>query len=623
MPTEPTSAGHGLQPRSRATPQKIPRPPNAFMIFANEWRKKLARQNPRESNKEISVRLGGMWKSMVKEVKDKYFSLARQVDAEHKRKYPDYVYNPKEARIRKAMRDQASRARAVHHQHQRQHQGQHHHHQAQNRQQYMMPMGGRNDIITRTRLNPMPRQPQASNVQQNHKISHLCIPPHILHQKPNQIHIQQVNQGMCNDACNQQWMVGIEQRQGIHIPQQEFIHSQEQHYEKTKAAIRQQVEHGILDGVYTNFVDMEAVSYPTTRVVEVTGIGQGDGFADRSSAEERTGMGSHVTMASGQEFTVYTDIDGHQHWYPYVQANEVKVINGGSLVNHWNQHHEHQSFPQSSHHHMQNDNHDLKMPDEHQLFPMQCLIGPESSNPLQVSPNDDSRLEAPSQVQQYLICPPSAPEAKFITQTKEEVEDIKENPSELEMSHASPSELTSSAGNDTTSNAEELGERNPDSLPLPAFQQAFGSTEIGRFANEGFLNQSPEAPSWSDPSSPYGLSSPPLSSNPAASYYFPSSCSEELTTHAIAFPQSLSNYFDCSMLEEIEGSASGYGDLVGLVGTEGSNFDFLTLHVPPSDYTDRDGDTNTLSGNEEMNLGLNDQESNDLLLLAPINSDES
>ena len=41
-----------------SSPQKpkIPRPPNAFMLFANEWRKKLALQYPRESNKDISVR---------------------------------------------------------------------------------------------------------------------------------------------------------------------------------------------------------------------------------------------------------------------------------------------------------------------------------------------------------------------------------------------------------------------------------------------------------------------------------------------------------------------------------------------------------------------------------------
>lgn len=37
--------------------RKIPRPANAFMLFANEWRRKLAAENPRESNKDISVRL--------------------------------------------------------------------------------------------------------------------------------------------------------------------------------------------------------------------------------------------------------------------------------------------------------------------------------------------------------------------------------------------------------------------------------------------------------------------------------------------------------------------------------------------------------------------------------------
>ncbi|KAF7408208.1 hypothetical protein HZH66_002745 [Vespula vulgaris] len=68
--------------------RKIPRPANAFMLFANEWRKKLASENPRESNKDISVRLGILWKNISKDVKEKYFTLAREVDAEHKKKYP-------------------------------------------------------------------------------------------------------------------------------------------------------------------------------------------------------------------------------------------------------------------------------------------------------------------------------------------------------------------------------------------------------------------------------------------------------------------------------------------------------------------------------------------------------
>ncbi|XP_071455663.1 uncharacterized protein [Hetaerina americana] len=410
---------------------------------------------------------------------------------------PDYVYNPKEARIRKAMRDQASRARAVHHQHQRQHQQQqqhqnqqHHHHQAQSRQQYVMQMGGRNDIISRARLNSLPRQTQSSNVQQNHKISHLRIPPHILQQKPNQIHVQQVSQGVCNETCGQQWMVGMEQRHGIHHPhQQEFVHSQEQHYEKTKASIRQQVEQGLLDGVYGNFMEMETVPYPTSRVVEVTGSGCSDGFSNRSSSDERTGMGPHVTIPNGQEFTVYTDADGRQHWYPYVQADEIKVQNGG--MNNWSQQHEQQALQQTPHHHMHNENHELKMTGDHQqLFPSQCLVGQESSNPLQVSPGDvGSQGEEYSQVQQYVICPPSAPQAKFIAQTKVEVEDTKENPNEIEISETLPSVMISSTANASSSNLEDLEQRNPDSLPLPAFQQAFGSTEIGRFANEGFLSQ--------------------------------------------------------------------------------------------------------------------------------------
>lgn len=55
--------------------EKIPRPPNSFMIFANEWRRQLAGQFPNESNKEISVRLGVMWKNLTEEVKVRFHFL--------------------------------------------------------------------------------------------------------------------------------------------------------------------------------------------------------------------------------------------------------------------------------------------------------------------------------------------------------------------------------------------------------------------------------------------------------------------------------------------------------------------------------------------------------------------
>ncbi|XP_014480539.1 PREDICTED: FACT complex subunit SSRP1-like [Dinoponera quadriceps] len=83
-----------LQQRTRVNRSpRPPRPANAFMLFANDWRKKIAAENPRESNKDISVRLGICWKNMPKDAKEKYFALAREVDAEHKRKYPGTSYS--------------------------------------------------------------------------------------------------------------------------------------------------------------------------------------------------------------------------------------------------------------------------------------------------------------------------------------------------------------------------------------------------------------------------------------------------------------------------------------------------------------------------------------------------
>lgn len=61
---------------------------NAFMVFANANRKRIAEMYPHESNKEISKRLGISWKGLSAEEKTKYFEIARMIDGEHKRKYP-------------------------------------------------------------------------------------------------------------------------------------------------------------------------------------------------------------------------------------------------------------------------------------------------------------------------------------------------------------------------------------------------------------------------------------------------------------------------------------------------------------------------------------------------------
>lgn len=67
---------------------KIPRPPNAFMLYANENRKSVAQLHPTESNKDISKRLGSSWKALQTPEKLKYYERAKAVDLEHKKKYP-------------------------------------------------------------------------------------------------------------------------------------------------------------------------------------------------------------------------------------------------------------------------------------------------------------------------------------------------------------------------------------------------------------------------------------------------------------------------------------------------------------------------------------------------------
>ncbi|CAG9855892.1 unnamed protein product [Phyllotreta striolata] len=92
---------------------KIPRPPNAFMLYATENRKVMSHKYPADSNKVISKKLGSNWKNLGTDEKNKYFEKARVLALEHKVKYPHYVYNPKEARLRKAMREATSRNRSI------------------------------------------------------------------------------------------------------------------------------------------------------------------------------------------------------------------------------------------------------------------------------------------------------------------------------------------------------------------------------------------------------------------------------------------------------------------------------------------------------------------------------
>lgn len=53
----------------------------------------MAQRYPADSNKEISKKLGSTWKNLDVEQKNKYFDKAREIDMEHKRKYPSKCFD--------------------------------------------------------------------------------------------------------------------------------------------------------------------------------------------------------------------------------------------------------------------------------------------------------------------------------------------------------------------------------------------------------------------------------------------------------------------------------------------------------------------------------------------------